>query len=164
MQAKIKTTEDLQQQAYKEKKRRAQEIQRQKQYNANINSARKFLRFGEQRFSTDSSFIGSEISNIAMEHEIDYTNIFDRKQGHENTIRETQDHKGLNEQAIRIGFLDRKPSARPTRDGITGTANPAIQDFESQMPRPSKLDFFDSEDGELIPPDNLDRKNKMMSD
>ena len=91
-----------------ERDRRAEEILRQKKYNSNINAARKFLRFGEQRGSTDSSFLGSEISNVAMEQEIDYTNVFDRKHGYDGPgLRDTQDGKGLNEQAIRIGFLDR---------------------------------------------------------
>lgn len=43
-----------------------------------------------------------------MDQEIDYTNVFDRKHGFDGRgLRDTQDGKGLNEQAIRIGFLDR---------------------------------------------------------
>lgn len=44
-----------------------------------------------------------------MDQEIDYTNVFDRKHGFDERglTRDTQDGKGLNEQAIRIGFLDR---------------------------------------------------------
>ena len=47
-------------------------------------------------------------------------------------------------------------------DGVSATANAAMADFESHLPRPSKLDFYSSEDGDLIGDDEEQRQ--LMSD
>jgi len=71
-----------------------------------------------------------------MEQEIDYSDIFDRKKNRGAERRDTYPSKGLNDQAIRIGFLDRDKSGRPLNfpDGNSATAN-AMADYESHLPR-----------------------------
>lgn len=49
-------------------------------------------------------------------------------------MRETQEGKGLNEQAIRIGFIDKKQTPRTMGIGASATGNNTpMADFESQF-------------------------------
>lgn len=49
-------------------------------------------------------------------------------------------------------------------DGVSATANAAMADFESHLPRPSKLDFYSSEDGDLIGGDDREQHRELLSD
>lgn len=48
-------------------------------------------------------------------------------------------------------------------DGASATANAAMADFESHLPRPSKLDFYSSEDGDLVGGEDPDQR-ELLSD